>query len=246
MSYEARILDRYRKAYSIHLGTTRIKEGILTSGVLRVTIQNNPSLAVEGSFNANNGLLSGLAKLFKTGCFPDDVVRYEVVSPTSIMILVATGALQPAQAEEPSEELICVWEEKNLKNKHFEVFRPDNHQNWEPSLETDVYMLFGALQAYTGYKYCCATDQPTLRDLGYDCTETTTPDAILIDEATGLYVISEFKMRSSSYKSNHEPKDVDVLVCWEDDETNRGRLPLNIVELKEAAKLFAKDSSEDG
>jgi hypothetical protein len=57
------------------------------------------------------------------------------------------------------------------------------------------------------------------------------PDAILIDRVTDEYLMAEWKMKSSAYKTNHAPGDVDVLVCWLDDEIDRESLPSIVLSL---------------
>lgn len=243
MSFTARIIERYRKGYSIYLGTTPITNNLLVPGRITVTVQNNNAIEVDGNYNANNGLLSGLSQLFRLGYFPTDSVLYEIIDTSRIQILVPDEAALPAQQAPTIQN---VWERKRLRPAHFELFRPENLEAWEPSLETDVYMVFGSLQQYTGYKYCRATDLATLKNLiNYDCSEVTKPDAILVDEATGLYAIAEFKMRSSLYKDNHNPEDVDVLICWIDDETDRNVLPPSVVALKDRARLSARENLEE-
>ena len=53
-----------------------------------------------------------------------------------------------------------------------------------------------------------------------------------IYSATGQYLVAEFKMKSSEFTLNHEAEDVDVLICWQDDQKNdREKLPPNVLAL---------------
>jgi hypothetical protein len=70
-----------------------------------------------------------------------------------------------------------------------------------------------------------------LDKLRYTCKRAK-PDAILIERATGQYLMAEFKMASSHFVSNHHKEDVDVLVCWVDDATDRTTLPVVVLALK--------------
>jgi hypothetical protein len=64
----------------------------------------------------------------------------------------------------------------------------------------------------------------------------------LIDRITDEYVMGEWKMRSSDYKLNHGPQDVDVLVCWVDDEQQRALLSATVISLQEVARTVASEN----
>jgi len=59
-----------------------------------------------------------------------------------------------------------VFQAKSLKCIYIEPFHPGNLNTWEPKLETDVYLIFGVLQDFTGYQYCCGSSTDLLRELG--------------------------------------------------------------------------------
>ena len=59
----------------------------------------------------------------------------------------------------------------------------------------------------------------------------------MYDKRTGNYLLAEFKIKSSDYKKNHKPNDVDVLVVWRDDETERSNLPKIVIELYKISKI---------
>ncbi len=124
-----------------------------------------------------------------------------------------------------------------------ELFSPANLDQWVPEGEPDVYMVFGALASYTRYRYCCALSKRLAERLGLSLD--TRPDAILVNNDTGEYVIAEFKMHSSSYRINHAADDVDVLVVWEHDETDLTKLPPEVVTLREIARDVAFTSLAD-
>lgn len=52
-------------------------------------------------------------------------------------------------------------------------------------------------------------------------------------------------MRSSQFALNHKPEDVDVLVCWYDDASDKSKLPSQVVSLMEIAKKAAEGSLSD-
>ena len=115
----------------------------------------------------------------------------------------------------------------------------ENLNNWEPETETDVYMAFGVLEEYTDYKYCCGVSQSLLSKLGAQYEERSKPDAILISRISEAYLMAEWKKKSSDYKINHNPADVDVLVVWHDDEEDRSSLPYHALCLKTIARVAA-------
>ena len=59
-----------------------------------------------------------------------------------------------------------------------------------------------------------------------------------------MYLVAEWKKNSSDFKQNHGPEDVDVLVCWRDDEENKTVLPPRVVALRDVAKTAAKAKLE--
>ena len=57
--------------------------------------------------------------------------------------------------------------------------------------------------------------------------------------------MAEWKKSSSDFKSNHKPDDVDVLVCWLDDETDRLLLPPKVLALRDVARTAADSILND-
>ncbi len=137
------------------------------------------------------------------------------------------------------QQVRSVFYRKGLKHIHIEPFAEKNFREWTPKTEADVYLVFGAISEFTDYKYCCGASTELLEKLGYNAE--TKPDAILIDRATDEYLVAEFKMKSSGFKSNHKKDDIDVLICWVDDEINKDFLP-NVLCLS----LLIEKSIKDG
>lgn len=132
-----------------------------------------------------------------------------------------------------------VFEDQRLKRIHIEPFAPGNLSRWVPQTEADVYMVFGTLSEYTDYRYVCGASKALLTKLGY--TADTKPDAVLIDRRTDEYLMAEFKMNSKEFAANHKPFDVDVLICWEHNETDMAKLPLRVVGLRGLLEKALKD-----
>jgi hypothetical protein len=175
-----------------------------------------------------------------------DVIQYEIDSPNQITITfvkkagVSTGAPTPSTPITPPPPATdSVFVRQKLRPLHIELFTPENLNRWEPENEPDVYMAFGVLQEYTNYRYCCATSKSLLDRLGFSAD--TKPDAVLVAEDTGEYLIAEFKMKSSDFSRNHKPEDVDVLVVWEADEADLSKLPPEVLHLREISKTAAQE-----
>ena len=128
----------------------------------------------------------------------------------------------------------------NYRHIHLEPFRPENLHTWEPETEADVYLAFGVLQEFTDFQYCCGASKAVLDKLGANYTDSSKPDAILIDRTTDEYLMAEWKKHSSDFKANHKKDDVDVLVCWNDNETQRDALPPQVLALHSVAKIAAQ------
>ena len=122
---------------------------------------------------------------------------------------------------------------------------PENLNDWEPQTEPDVYLVFGVLQKYTEFRYCCGASKALLDKLGAKYEEAAKPDAILIEAITGRYLMAEWKKYSSDFQKNHDKNDVDVLVCWLDNENDKGKLPPRVLALQDIARLKAKIALEE-
>jgi hypothetical protein len=103
--------------------------------------------------------------------------------------------------------------------------------------------MFRSACEYTDYRYCCGVNQALIDQLGYEADAK--PDAVLIDRATGQYLMAEFKVNSKDFTSNHKKDDVDVLVCWSHDNTDLSVLPPTIVDLKTLLETAIKEGNID-
>lgn len=249
-AYEATIKPSYRFLRSLYLGVAAQKDKDLPHGAVTVLIANDDEFSVEAKLNSQ-GLLSGVSKLYAKLPLNDGTkVKFQIqadgslliTSPTpttpaapatsAIVSAAGTASSPPRAAAEPK----TVFAAQALNHIHIEPFRPESLDNWEPENETDVYLAFGVLQEFTDYQYCCATSISLLRKLGAKYSAATKPDAIVIDRRTDQYLMAEWKKYSADFKLNHKPEDVDLLVCWDDNEPDKTGLPRQVVILHNVAR----------
>jgi hypothetical protein len=233
--YETTVRPAYIELRSIYVGAQA--RGELAPGPVTVLIEDDDEFSVEGTLNAQ-GLLSGMAKLYATlPLLQGTRVHFAVQADGSIVV----KSPKPSDGVPPAAVVggETVFEAKRFKHLHFEIFRPENLDNWEPESETDVYLAFGVLQEFTDFQYCCGVSKALLDKLGATYAESAKPDAILIDRNTDQYLLAEWKRLSVDYKLNHGPEDVDVLVCWHDNELDKARLPRRVLALHSIAKKAA-------
>lgn len=226
----ANITEGYKKNYVLYLSA--YKRARLKPGVLRVTLEGHATFETEGTLNTA-GLLSGMAKLYKAlRLRKGDVLTCYAKGKDLLSI---EPPRKPKLEFKPTKPTVFT---KGKVNRHFEAFRPQNLADWSPQAEVDVYMAFGILEKYMPVKYCCGVKEETLREMGLSISPK--PDAILIDRVTDQYLLAEFEKSSSDYApGKHKPKDVDVLVCWTDDEQDRSKLPQLVIALADKAKEAA-------
>jgi hypothetical protein len=239
--YEATVKPSYIDLRSIYVGAAALKDEHLTPGTITVLIEDDPEFSVEGTLNAQ-GLLSGMAKLYSKLPLPDGTkIAFAVQADGSIIVRSPKPpAVPPAPGAGAAEAPKTVFEVKHLKHIHIEAFRPENLDNWEPETETDIYLAFGVLQDFTDFQYCCGASKALLTKLGASYEEAAKPDAILIDRKSDQYLMAEWKKHSADFKVNHKPDDVDVLVCWHDNELDKKKLPPRVVALHSVAKKAAE------
>lgn len=240
--YEATVKPSYIELRSIYIGVAALKDEDLTLGLITVLIENDDKFAVEGTLNAH-GLLTGMAKLYGKLPLVDGAKLEFVVQDDGTIIVQSPKPLEGAAqqgADEAAAAEQTVFEKKQFKHIHIEAFRPENLDNWEPETEPDVYLAFGVLQELTDFQYCCGASKALLAKLGADYEEAAKPDAILIDRKSDRYLIAEWKKLSADFKTNHKPEDIDVLVCWHDNELDRTKLPLRVLALHAVAKKMAE------
>jgi len=238
---------------SVNLGAELISHYALQSRQkYPIRIVGDPSLETRGTLNQSNAL-SGLSTLYRHYNLQVDdeiTVDYDgthiLITPPGSRkretVAAATPLVAPTVAGTPPTAPPAagnVFTRKSLKHIHLEAFAERNFREWTPKTEADVYLVFGAISEYTDYKYCCGASQELLTKLGYSAT--TKPDAILIDRATSEYLIAEFKMWSSEFATNHLRDDIDVLICWSDDATDRSVLPDEVVCLSQLIETGIKD-----
>ncbi len=232
----ATVRRSYIDLRGLNLGTDFLRETDVTPGQkLGIAIEGLPEVEAEGTINGQ-GFIGGLAVLYREFELREGDrigVSYDgtsvVLSPPPDRVRVARGV--DTEAAPGVVEYVPVFDRDRLRHVHIERFAPGNLRRWVPQSEPDVYMVFGVLAEKTDYRYCCGVNSQLLQRLGYS-TERTKPDAILMDAASGQYMMAEFKMYSKDFSFNHKPEDVDVLVCWIHDEKDLARLPQMVLELK--------------
>ncbi len=241
--YETTISPGYIELRSIYVGAAALKDEHLTPGNVVVLLENDDEFSVEGTLN-RRGYLSGMAKLYRMLGLQDGSKLEFSVGDEGNIIIHSPKELEPGG--EPAippplpAEAHTVFLAKQFKHIHIEPFRPENLNNWEPETETDVYLAFGVLQEFTDFQYCCGVSEALLKSLGANYGKASKPDAILIDRTNDQYLMAEWKKYSSDFKTNHKPEDVDVLVCWHDNEVDRKKLPPRTLALRTVAKKAAE------
>jgi hypothetical protein len=190
---------------------------------------------LSGTLTSAN-FIGGLARMYRVFDIElDDTIQLDFVDGTIVLAPpleppAPAGPIVPVAVPEQQPD-DTVFGRKKLKHLLIEPFRHASIKTWTPRTETDVYLVFGTLSEYqlTDYRYCCGASKDLLAQLGYD--GECKPDAIVIDRATSQYLMAEFKMYSSDFKGNHKKEDVDLLICWIDDEKERDLLPPHVLAL---------------
>lgn len=237
-----RLTPANEKTKSIYLGVNFLEEnGLIPKEVYPFEINGLPDAEAAGTLQ-KNGLIGGLTPLYKTlGAKAGDEVEVAVRDgAVHVKLLTAASAPSPTAPPSPSPTIEAVFEKQKLRHLHFDACSKTDFSGWRPQGEPDVYLAFGAIQEFTDYRYCCAAAKALLDRLGYTY-QGDKPDAILIDRQSLEYRMGEFKMQSSAFKTNHNPDDVDVLICWEDDEKDRTKVPPVVLSLRQTiADLLAE------
>ncbi|MFL2949268.1 MAG: hypothetical protein ACJZ40_02645 [Candidatus Poseidoniaceae archaeon] len=169
-------------------------------------------------------------------------VEYELIEDDDqwvIRIIPGQEDVGGREEVEEEEEFDTVWNRKRLKGIRIRTF--DFNPEWTPENETDVYLAFAKIEEYTDFVYCQGMSSHFARRLAYGWTEgTSKPDAILMHSGSEEYYIAEFKIYSNAFKGNHHKDDVDVLVCWIDNEDDRDVLPPTVIELQTVVREVAR------
>ncbi len=249
---KATVQQSYITLRGLNLGKHFVNENKMQPGrSYPMTIDGLPEIDdVEGTLD-RSGFIGGLAVLYRNFdlaigdevdvSFDGTILR--LGPPIQKRRQPATTPVAPATVTPTEPPKSIVFEKRQLKHIHIEIYAPGNLNRWIPQLEPDVYLVFGALAQYTDYEYCSGASQGLLDKLGY--TAETKPDAILIDRSTREYLMAEFKMKSSAFAGNHHKDDVDVLVCWEDDEKDRTKLPERVVHLRQVLEAKLEEGEID-
>jgi hypothetical protein len=248
------ITENYKASYVIRASAKFISEHNLSAGQIELLFcyeDGSPVLSDKDSdrfrYDANlnaNGNITKTAFIYQKFNLKVDIkITLTSHGNQSVEIILPQAAGLPAihdsdeRVSPPSKP--TVFSSKKLAHIHYEIFSPENYSRWLPKCEADIYVVFGKLEDYTGFRYCCGITQEIINNLGYEREDDTSkPDSILIEDATNAYMIAEWKMYSSAFKSNHHKNDVDVLVVWHDDETDRSILPNRVLELKSISKQY--------
>lgn len=241
-TYKSAIKSSYVDLRSIYLPAAVLKETEIVSGPVTVVLAEDDSFSVDGTLAKH--LVSGMAKLYRELDLKAGQTIEFSVRDKSALIIHSPKAPDRTESTTPRPRQ-TVFERMGLKYIHIEPFRAENLNNWEPETETDVYLAFGVLHEFTDYQYCCGTSKALLDKLGADYADSSKPDAILIDRVTGQYLMAEWKKHSSDFKANHRSEDVDVLVCWHDNELDRTTMPPRVLPLHAVAKKAGASAFED-
>lgn len=244
--------------YHLNLGADFVAENKLQAGIkYPILIRNLADGGASGTLQKTY-VITGLAKLYRNFKLKPEIdqVFIEFVDGTVVIIPPAHVVSEAPEAEPPKQDdpgqpaeskplenppvAHTVFARQQLKHIHIPEFAPANLFGWSPETEVDVFLVFGKLAELTDYRYCCGASKGLLDKLGYKAQpkiiagseKNPKPDSILIDRATDEYLVSEFKMNSADFKGNHSKEDVDVLICWIDDETDRSVLPNKVLSLK--------------
>ena len=247
-STTATVQQSYIDLRALNLGMPLVREaGLVPGRKYAMVLDGLSDVDLEGTLD-KSGLIGGLSRMYRdydlqvgdkvSVQYDGSVLRLSPPPEKQRKAISSTDTGQPTQGEEAP-----VFERQKLRHVHVEPYAPGNLRNWVPRTEPDVYMVFGALSEYTDFRYCCGISQALLDQLGY--TAPTKPDAILIDRTTGQYLIAEFKMNSKEFGTNHQPEDVDVLICWDDDATDRSKLPPTVLGLRNLLERAVRDGDID-
>jgi hypothetical protein len=234
------IRQSYIDLRGINLGAEFIRDNKLTpSQRYPMKVEGLVDEEPEGTLD-KSGFIGGLAVMYKAYELKDGD-EVEVLFQDSILLIKppVEKLRQVVQTAPVAGSQQPVFKRQSLTHIHIEPFAFGNLSRWIPQTEADVYMVFGILSEYTDYRYCCGASKHLLTKLAY--TSETKPDAILIDRTTDEYLMAEFKVSSKDFTINHSKDDVDVLVCWDHNETDLDKLPPRVLGLRSKLEQALKD-----
>ena len=240
---EITITQSMINARGINLGRDFVRDNEISAGEsYDIEVAGMPDLDMRGTVNAN-GWTTGLTRLHRRFnlAVGDNLQadfqngRVVLTLPTEILQRGGTTSVVAQLPAPDSDELtdsqaqavdvapaadeptiLTVMSRFKMKHKHLEKLSPRNVNAWQPRYESDLYVVFGMLSALEAldYEYCCGTNVELLRDLKFPTASHEKPDCIVVDKATGDYLVAEFKIRSSSFTTNHSVEAIDLLFCW--------------------------------
>ncbi len=224
--FKTKIAPSYKTLNIINIGLNQIRHCDIKFGHLTVMLENNAEFLAQGVL-CKNGILTRMSKLFDLLGLHDETELEFIINSTGNkkIVLVTSPNRKRKKSHSKNNNSFC--------HVHIEPFRTNNLQNWNPSTENDVYVAFGYLQNYTSYNYCCGVNIKILKELRLRFNSK--PDAIVLEKKTKKYLIAEMKIKSSDFKINHNKIDVDILICWIDDEKDKNKLPSKTLCLQEIA-----------
>ena len=245
MRWKATVRQSYIDLRGLNLGMEFVhKHGLQPGNKYSIIIEGLSETDIEGRLD-KSGFIGGLSRLYKAFDLQvGDIVEATFDDPDIRLHPPTAKAVSEAEETIPvKEEPEFVFERQALRHVHIEPYAPGSLARWVPQTEADIYMVFGALSEYTDFQYCCGASKALLNALGYKAE--TKPDAILIDRASEQYLVAEFKMDSAEFTWNHKREDVDVLICWEDNEKDRAALPARVVGLRKLLEKAVKEGEID-
>lgn len=218
----------YKEISSLNLGADFVREANLAAGkTYPITVEGMDDVELSGTLQ-RTGLIGGLAAMYRHFPHLPPNAEFEVSFDGTTIHIQPPGTPTPLPpVDAAASQSNYVLDRKDARRIHILPYDPASLNTWEPKGEPDVYMVFGRLAQFTEYRYCCASSKEVLNKFGIDIDPK--PDAILVEEGTDRYIISEFEVVSSSFlKHGHKKDDIDLIVCWKDDETDpiaRDKLP---------------------
>lgn len=227
----------YESIFGLPVGMKSINSK-LNIGPISVLVENKNKI-YPARLN-KNGVISGLVELYRDLDLKFGMtIYYENHATDAIKIYFPKKTLKNKVAHNPSTRNNP---SRKLKWAHNEIYDDNNFNRWTPNSKLDVCFVFGLLHDFTDFQYCGALTQDMMSKIEYlknYPNATDKPDAIVFHKNTACYSIAKFECKSSEYKNHHAPNDVDVLIVWRNDETDRSLLPMHVIELYQLAKHVA-------
>lgn len=258
MTGVCRVTASYASMYAVNVGKDYIRRNQLFPGRYEWRCvsgkDGNGSITYlkgKGTLNSN-GAFTGLGKFYALfGLAVGDDVKFEFqngeidlsASRNDVEINPQT-AQQDAFHTTPIQPRDTALRRYSANHVSLDDFELVNYAKWVPQTEASLYMVFGKIEEYLKVKYVCGCSREVQRRLGVGFPSA--PDAIVVEKATGQYLVAEFKMYSSAFVTGNQTRDfVDILICWEDDcaEADKAKLPNEILCLKSSIAEFISNGT---